>query len=77
MDLVEGSGVVLEKYGGKDVDGCSESDMIESGIMEPLPLDQVNNTQGLYNEVNHHYYHLQHSRSHPSTELPVLALQQQ
>ena len=54
VDLVDGSGAALETYGGKDV-GDSE-DIIESGIIEPLLLDQVNNIQGLYNEVNHHYY---------------------
>jgi hypothetical protein len=82
------SGAALEEYGGNNIargdseDGCSESDIIESGI---LPLDQVNNTatQGpYYNKMNHHYCPTphkkpmaQHSRSHSSTELPVLALQ--
>jgi hypothetical protein len=42
VDLVDESGAALEKYGGKD-----SEEIVESGIIEPLPLDQVNNTQGL------------------------------
>ena len=82
VDLANGSGASLEEYGGNDLD------IVGSGIIEPLPLDQVNNIQGLYNEINHHYscptphsLHKkpvgQHSHSHSATELPALALQQQ
>ena len=85
--MVNESGAALGKYGGNDEDGCCESD-IESGIMEPLLLDQVNNIQGLHNEITHHHSFptphslhkkpmAQRSRSHSSTELPALALQQQ
>ena len=89
VDFVSASEAALEKYGGNDIgdseDVCCESDILESGIMEPWSSDQVNKIQGLNNKITHHYTPRplhekptgQHSRSHSATELPAPALQPQ